>query len=166
MPEIQSVYRKLSALRPSAGAIWIAAWLAFSNPSAHAFSLVSPQEVILYQGEAGFMASMPLKSKNPQPTIDVVSPVPDIDGKVMAPFPIEVRFTSTLDAAIQPGSFKVMYGLLKLDITDRLLKVTKVTSEGFRVDKADIPKGKHRLVLQVLDNKNRVAEKDLRLIVE
>ena len=67
---------------------------------------------------------------------------------------------------IDPASFKVMYGALKFDITSRVTKFVKVTPQGFAIDKAQITTGKHRLTLQVLDQKQRLAERELRLKVE
>jgi hypothetical protein len=52
----------------------------------------------------------------------------------------------------------MIYGFLKLDITDRVVQNTKVTKEGLSVDQANIPAGSHKLVLQIRDSKNRKAE--------
>ena len=41
-----------------------------------------------------------------------------------------------------------------------------VTREGFTLENANIPTGKHRLILQVQDAKQRVAERELRVEVE
>ena len=59
-----------------------------------------------------------------------------------------------------------MYGALKFEITSCITKFFKVTPQGFSIDKAQIPTGKHRLTLQVLDQKQRLAVRELRLKVE
>jgi hypothetical protein len=59
-----------------------------------------------------------------------------------------------------------MYGAFKLDITGRITKFVQVTKEGFTLEKAQIPPGKHRMILQVQDEKQRVAERELRVEVE
>ena len=59
-----------------------------------------------------------------------------------------------------------MYGAFKLDITNRITKFVQVTKEGFSLENAQIPVGKHRLTLQVQDEKQRVAERELRVEVE
>ena len=41
-----------------------------------------------------------------------------------------------------------------------------MTQDGFSLDNARVPPGRHRLTLQVLDGKQRVAERELRLEVE
>ena len=56
--------------------------------------------------------------------------------------------------------------LFKVDITSRITKYVKVTKEGFSLENAQIPTGKHRLTMQVQDEKQRVAERELRLEVE
>jgi hypothetical protein len=75
-------------------------------------------------------------------------------------------FKAQSDAAIDPGTFKIMYGALKFDITSRITKFVKVTPAGFSLDNAQIPAGKHRLTLQIQDEKQRVAERELRVEVE
>ena len=98
--------------------------------------------------------------------IDVLKPEPVADLKVKAPFAITVLFKNQADAQIDPSTFKVMYGAFKINITDRITKFVKVTKDGFSLENAQIPVGKHRLTLQVQDEKQRVAERELRLEVE
>jgi hypothetical protein len=75
-------------------------------------------------------------------------------------------FKAQSDAAIDPSSFKVLYGALKFDIISRITKFVKVTPVGFSLDNAQIPVGKHRLTMQIQDEKQRVAERELRVEVE
>lgn len=126
--------------------------------------LVSPDEVRLYRGSEGF--DSPESEFRPRgaavPAIEVVQP---LSAAVKAPFPIVVKFRSG-DAPIDASSFRVLYGALKLDITDRITKFAKPTVEGISFDKAQVPPGKHRLLLRVEDEKKRVAERELRVEVE
>jgi len=128
--------------------------------------LISPSEAVSYQGEAGFNEPAPLRARGLVPQIDILKPDPASDLKVKAPFAISVLFKGQSDAAIDPATFKVMYGAMKFDITSRITKFVKVTPAGFSFDKAQIPVGKHRLILQVQDEKQRVAERELRVEVE
>ena len=128
--------------------------------------LISPTEAVSYQGEAGFNQPAPLRPRAVVPQIDILKPDPASDLKVKAPFAISVLFKGQSDAAIDPATFKVMYGALKFDITSRITQFVKVTATGFSFDKAQIPVGKHRLILQVQDEKQRVAERELRVEVE
>ena len=128
--------------------------------------LISPAEALSYQGEGGFNEQPALRARAVVPQIDIIKPEPVADLKVKAPFSIAVLFKAQNDAAIDPSTFKVMYGALKFDITNRITKFVKVTSAGFSLDNAQIPAGKHRLTLQVQDEKQRVAERELRVEVE
>ena len=128
--------------------------------------LVSPAEVLSYQGEGGFNEQPALRARAVVPQIDILKPEPVADLKVKAPFAIAVLFKAQSDAPIDPSTFKVMYGAMKFDITSRITKFVKVTREGFTLDNAQIPVGKHRLTLQVQDEKQRVAERELRVEVE
>lgn len=128
--------------------------------------LISPAEALSYQGEGGFNEQPALRARAVVPQIDILKPEPVADLKVKAPFSIAVLFKAQSDAAIDPSTFKVMYGALKFDITNRITKFVKVTSTGFSLDNAQIPVGKHRLTMQVQDEKQRVAERELRVEVE
>jgi len=128
--------------------------------------LISPAEAVSYQGEAGFNQLAPLRARSVAPQIDILKPDPAGNFKVKAPFAISVLFKGQSDATIDPATFKVMYGALRFDITSRITKFVKVTATGFSLDNAQIPVGKHRLILQVQDEKQRVAERELRVEVE
>lgn len=128
--------------------------------------LISPAEALSYQGEGGFNEQPALRARSVVPQIDIIKPEPATDLKVKAPFAIAVQFKAQSDAAIDPGTFKVMYGAMKFDITSRITRFVKVTTAGFSLDNAQIPVGKHRLILQVQDEKQRLAERELRIEVE
>ena len=128
--------------------------------------LVTPAEAIEFKGEEGFMAQPALRARAVVPLIDILKPEPVADLKVKAPFAIVVQFRGQADSPIDPASFKVLYGGLKIDITSRITKFVKVTKDGFALDNAQIPVGKHRLTMQILDDKQRMAERELRVEVE
>ncbi len=128
--------------------------------------LVTPGEAIEFKGEAGFYETPALRPRALVPLIDILKPEPAADLKVKAPFAITVQFKAQADAPIDPSTFKVMYGAFKLDITGRITKFVKVTKDGFSLENAQIPVGKHRLTLLVLDEKQRAAERELRFEVE
>lgn len=132
--------------------------------SSDADLLVSPQEVQQFQGSAGFDDPLPLRPRGALPSIDILQPAPG-EQKVKAPFAIQLRFRSS-DSSIVPDSFKVLYGALRLDITDRIRKYAQPSAEGISIDKANIPPGKHRITVQVADDKQRVAEREIRIEVE
>jgi hypothetical protein len=128
--------------------------------------LVTPGEAFEFKGQEGFDEQPALRPRGVTPLIEILKPEPMPDLKVKAPFAIEVKFTGQADAPIDPGTFKVMYGALKIDITSRITKYVTVTKDGFIYENARIPSGKHRLTLQVQDEKNRIAERELRIEVE
>lgn len=128
--------------------------------------LVSPAEALAYQGENGFNEPAYLRARAVVPQIEILKPEPVADLKVKAPFAIAVLFKGQSDAAIDPATFKVLYGAMRFDITSRITKFVKVTPAGFSLANAQIPIGKHRLILQVQDDKQRLAERELRVEVE
>jgi hypothetical protein len=94
------------------------------------------------------------------PGIRVISPTAP-GTPVAAPLRIEVAFTPTPGTRIVPSSFRVLYGLLKI----RLRKHATVTENGVVVDRAVVPDGQHRLILQVADDQGNTAEQELRIRV-
>ena len=127
--------------------------------------LVSPTEAKEFGGEVGFNELPALRLRGAVPMIDIIKPEQADGLKVKIPFPIIVQFKAQADAPIDPTTFKVMYGTFKFDITGRVTKLVKVTKDGFSIEAAEIPPGRHRLILHVQDEKMRVAERELRLEV-
>ncbi len=105
--------------------------------------------------------SLPIP-KPGQPAIRVVAPSV---AAVNAPVRIEAAFKPAPGTRIVPSTFRVLYGLMKIDLTDRVLKHAKVTETGVVVDQAKVPEGQHRLILQVADDQGNTAEQELRLRV-
>jgi hypothetical protein len=77
-----------------------------------------------------------------------------------------VRFEPTQPATINPESFRVKYGSLKLDITNRITAASKVTAEGIDVSEARLPKGAHRLLIEIEDSLGRVGERLVQFVIE
>ena len=138
----------------------------YAQSTVNADWLISPSEAQAFKGEEGFNEPPALRARAVMPIIEILKPEPVADLKVKAPFSISVLFKPQADSAIDPSTFKVLYGSLRFDITNRITKFVKVTATGFSLDNAQIPVGKHRLTMQVQDEKQRVAERELRVEVE
>jgi hypothetical protein len=107
--------------------------------------------------------SMP-SPKGPAPAIRVLAP--DAPGApVPAPLRIELAFKPAPGTRIVPSTFRVLYGLLKIDLTDRLIRHSRVTETGVVVEHAQVPDGLHRLILQIGDDQGNTAEQELRIRV-
>lgn len=146
--------------------LFILAMMACSSVCAAPFVLVTDEEAALEASTPAPKVSMSRAFVSPDmPRIKVLSP--DLVKDVFtAPLPIELKFTSAGDAEIDPASFKASYGFMRIDITKRITQSVKVSKSGFSIAEAAIPKGSHRLLLQVADTKGRVGETDLRFTVE
>ena len=90
------------------------------------------------------------------PRIELLAP--DIKSPIAVPTRIEVKFSGSAPAEPKPETFKALYGSFRIDITQRLLGVTKVTKEGISVNDAALPSGKHQLVLILTDTLGREAQ--------
>jgi hypothetical protein len=99
------------------------------------------------------------------PVITLLEP-PDPSNIVGTPFPVRVQFATEGGATVAPGALQVYYGSFGIDITERLLKRARFEHNELRIDSAEVPSGKHRLLMRVVDSNNRSSEKLLTLIVK
>jgi hypothetical protein len=99
------------------------------------------------------------------PTITVVKP--DHSAPIQPPVDIDVRFAAAQGATINISTLKILYGFLKLDITQRILQApgVQVTSEGLKVSGAQLPSGSHKLFIQVADNLGRTGREPVEFTV-
>jgi hypothetical protein len=89
------------------------------------------------------------------PIIEVKQP--DETKPIQTPVTIRILFHPQEGATIDPKSFRVTYGWLGVDITNRIIKYAQVSASGLLAKNADIPAGHHRVTLQVADNRHRVG---------
>ena len=143
---------------------------AFFAASAQAFELVTAQDVAqettykIQNPSSPRIRTRALATLNPEaPLIEVVQP--QILSGVRPPFPVELRFVARSGAQIDPATLKVRYGMLGIDLTDRIRKGATVTSDGLRADKVEIPTGDHRLTVRIADSGGQVGEKEIRIKV-
>jgi len=91
------------------------------------------------------------------PVIEVVTPV--IAGAISSPTPIKMVFQANAPSNVRPETFKVLYGTFEIDITKRITGKTPVTEQGLQVAQAELPKGRHKLLISVQDTNGRVGNK-------
>ena len=130
-----------------------------------AMQLVTPEEVMasLNAPPVQEVSSEPADPMAPQ--ITVVAP-DSIDKAIKNPFKMEVLFKSKDGAVVDLKSFQAFYGLLKLDITSRLMQEVEKTSTGIKLSNVNVPSGSHRILLRIKDSQNRLAEKQISFKVE
>jgi hypothetical protein len=145
-------------------------FFAFFAASAQAFELVTAQDVAQ---ETTYQIQNPpvqraltraFATPNPDaPLIEVVQP--QVLSGVRPPFPVELRFVARAGSQIDPGTLKVRYGMMGIDLTDRIRKGATVTPDGLKAEKVEIPTGDHRLTVRIADSGGHVGEKEIRIKV-
>ncbi len=102
-------------------------------------------------------AQPPFKAKSvaPRDAPVIELSAPKLSAAVSSPTPIELKFQPTPPSSVKPETFKVLYGSFEIDITKRILNVAKVTESGVFVQEANLPKGKHKLLMVVEDTAGR-----------
>ncbi|MDP2007650.1 MAG: hypothetical protein Q8K45_18415 [Rubrivivax sp.] len=129
-----------------------------AQPAAAAFLLITEEESAREAQAAASASAPPPRSRGmPQPpAIEVIAPS---DAAVLtSPVRLEAIFRAAADARILPDSFRVLYGVLKIDLTERLQRHARLSESGVVVEAAQVPQGTHRLLVRVADDKGRVAE--------
>jgi hypothetical protein len=129
--------------------------------------LVTPAEVAAER--AAVAAAPPMVAGAPGaervlPRIDVLAPA--IDRAISSPFPVQLRFVPSEGAQIVRDSFRALYGVLKLDITRRLVEHARFDADGLALAQAPVPSGHHRLFLSVADSAGHSASRRLDFIVD
>ena len=113
---------------------------------------------------AGGMLNPRSVSQPGSPQIEFLTP--DISKPVSAPTNIDIRFVGNPPSEPKPDSFRVLYGSFRIDITQRLLGVAKVSKEGIKVKDAVLPKGRHQLSLMITDSMGRQNQQVVAFTVE
>ena len=90
---------------------------------------------------------------------------PNTTRPIKSPVRIRVTFQPASNATIVVNSLRVRYGSLGIDITRRILAHARPTASGVTVDDAELPRGRHRVTIQIADNLGRVGTKSLQFTV-
>ena len=117
--------------------------------------LVTPEEAAASDAAGGLLAPRSAPTIG-APRIEFVAP--DLKRPIAVPTKIEVRFMGNAPAEPKPETFKALYGAFRIDITQRLLGVAKITKDGISVSDAALPSGKHQLLLTLTDTLGREAQ--------
>lgn len=133
------------------------------QPARQPFVLVTEAEAAASQAAGGLL--VPRTTPAPgAPRVSLLAP--NISNTVPSPTRINLRFEAISPAIIKPETFKVRYGAFKLDITGRITAASKVTAEGIDVAEAALPKGSHRLFIEIQDSMGRLGERVVAFVVE
>jgi len=130
-------------------------------------SISFAQEPLLLVSEAEMQASLaapePLFPRfTPEPGAPrILVDSPKLNSTVASPTTLKLRFEPESGTTIRPETFKVRYGSLRIDITARITGTTTVTEQGFEVQKAALPKGRHTLIVAIEDGAGRLSERQL-----
>lgn len=134
---------------------------------ASAIQLVTKEEMIRSLKAPPVVEAAAAPADPLAPQITLVDPEANGADKVVRnPFKMEVIFKPQEGAALDFKSFQALYGALKMDITERLLKEAVKTPNGLRLANVNVPSGKHRILLRIKDSQNRLAEKEIQFRVD
>lgn len=143
--------------------LWFSLCLSLAAAAAQAQMLVTEAEA----DAARAAPERPLVKTVPDaeaPRIELL--LPDISAPVATPTRIRLKFEPVAPAQIRPDSFRVRYGALRLDITGRITAVSKVEADGLDVAGAELPRGPHRLFLEIQDTLGRTGERVMEFVVK
>lgn len=131
--------------------------------SAEPDMLVSQTELAESQDAPAIFLPKAVPEKD-APRVEILTPT--VAARLKSPIQVQAAFVSTLPATIRPDSFKVLYGAFQIDITQRLLAVAKITSQGIHVQEAKLPSGHHKLQLLLEDSMGRQGRQTLEFDID
>jgi hypothetical protein len=98
------------------------------------------------------------------PLIEIVTP--DATTPVHAPVDITVRFEPGPGSRIVLDSLHIRYGIIGLDVTDRIRQAARVTEQGIEASGASLPAGSHSMSIEISDSAGRTTRQAFRFRVE
>jgi len=155
----------------AAGLVVIAAGWAATT-----FDLVTESEAALWNTvrpkETNEFSTRDLRQDNSAPTCystpdnDADNPqirilAPPLGKPLTAPVDIDLQFVPTGSAPIRPDTFRVCYvGLVTMDLTKRVTDRVAVSEKGLHVTGAQLPRGRHHLLLLIADQRGRLGRRE------
>ena len=98
------------------------------------------------------------------PLIEILAP--DARKMVKAPVDISVRFSPGAGSTIVLDSLRIRYGMIGLDVTDRIRKAATVTERGIEATGAALPAGSHYMAIEIADSAGRNTKQGFKFQVE
>ena len=136
--------------------VGVIASLCFGIRWANAWPLVTRRQQ-QRENAAPHTQTAPAPSRAGAPTIRIEEP--DITRPIRSPVNIRISFQAAANARIAVNSLRVRYGFLGIDITRRILAHARPTPSGVFVEDAELPRGRHKVTIQIADNMGRVGSK-------
>jgi hypothetical protein len=85
------------------------------------------------------------------PVIEVLSP--DATKGLHSPINIDIRFRAPPRTMIALHTVRLRYGVMQLDLTERIRNMGSVTKDGIRAYGAELPVGQHSMTVEVEDTR-------------
>ena len=134
----------------------------FGVRASNAWSLVTRQQE-RRENAAPHGQTAPAAPRSGAPTIRIEEP--NTTRPIRSPVRIRVIFQPAGNATIVVNSLRVRYGSLGVDITRRILAHARPTASGVTVNDAELPRGRHRVTIQITDNLGRVGTQSVQFTV-
>jgi len=132
---------------------------------ADSWELVSQEEMRRY-GVGAKQMFRGSRDKPPELAPEIVVKSPETSSKIVSPTDINLVFLPKGGATILPKTFRVEYGALGLDVTERITSRYRPTESGLSVHQAGLPAGRHVFNLFIKDSAGRTGTKKLTVLVQ
>jgi hypothetical protein len=166
----------MNPIRAWAARLILAASVTTPSLAADTFDLVSESEATAWNTEQPKepkdFTTRDLREDNSAPTChsmpdnDADNPqirivAPPLGRPLTAPLDIDIQFVPTASAPIRPDTFLVCYvGLVTMDLTKRITDRVTVSEKGLHVTGAQLPRGRHHLLLLIADQRGRLGRRE------
>jgi hypothetical protein len=86
---------------------------------------------------------------------------PPLGKALTSPLDIELQFVPAGSTPIRPDTLRICYvGLIAMDITKRITDRIPVSQKGLHVSGAQLPQGRHRLLMIIADERGRLGRRE------
>lgn len=124
------------------------------------WSLISVEEMSKYAGDESSV-SLSIRAVPDPAAPEIIVHSPDASRDLTSPTDIKVSFRASAGARVRPETFRVKYGALGLDVTDRIVSRFPPNESGLNVANAELPTGNHVFVLSISDSLGRISVRRL-----
>ena len=162
---VGSAGMSLAAEPATDGVAAAAAFVLFTESEAAAWNAAEPKEPkdlstrdLREDNSAPTCHSIPDNDAD-NPQIRIVAPT--LGKSLTAPLDIDLQFVPTGSAPIRPDTFRVCYvGRVTMDLTKRITDRVTVSEKGLLVRGAQLPHGRHHLLLLIADQRGRLGRRE------
>lgn len=86
---------------------------------------------------------------------------PEMNTELKGTVEVDIKFKTEDDVGVDTNSIRILYGWMRMDITDRIRQYAKISADGIYAKNAKFPKGKHKILISAVDQAGKSLKKQI-----